>query len=94
MIISSRRGFAFAPVLLWLAACNGNAGLTGVPAVPAASGPFARSPALQPLIDADVSWRRKIKHIVIVVQENRSFNDLFYGYPGATTAAYGYDSYG
>ncbi|HEY1867473.1 MAG TPA: alkaline phosphatase family protein [Candidatus Cybelea sp.] len=37
---------------------------------------------------------QKIKHIVIVVQENRSFNDLFYGYPGAKTSKYGYDSDG
>ncbi|HYL27743.1 MAG TPA: alkaline phosphatase family protein [Candidatus Nitrosotalea sp.] len=36
----------------------------------------------------------KIKHVVIVVQENRSFNDLFYGYPKAKTAKYGYDTYG
>jgi len=35
-----------------------------------------------------------IKHIVIIVQENRSFNDLFYEFPGATTATYGYDSKG
>jgi phospholipase C len=34
----------------------------------------------------------KIQHIVIIVQENRSFNNLFYGYPGATTATYGLDS--
>ena len=34
----------------------------------------------------------KIKHVVIVVQENRSLNDLFYGFPGAKTAKYGYDS--
>jgi phospholipase C len=36
----------------------------------------------------------KIKHVVIVVQENRSFNDLFYGFPRARTAKYGYDSRG
>jgi phospholipase C len=36
----------------------------------------------------------KIKHVVIVVQENRSFNDLFMGFPGAKTSTYGYDSYG
>jgi phospholipase C len=34
----------------------------------------------------------KIKHIVIIVQENRSLNNLFYGFPGAKTASYGYDS--
>ncbi len=34
----------------------------------------------------------KIKHIVIIVQENRSFNNLFYGYPGAKTVTHGMDS--
>ncbi len=34
----------------------------------------------------------KIKHIVIIVQENRSFNNLFYGFPGAKTVRSGYDS--
>ncbi|MFY9720538.1 MAG: hypothetical protein WAK16_12935, partial [Candidatus Cybelea sp.] len=32
----------------------------------------------------------KIQHIVIIVQENRSFNNLFYGFPGAHTATFGY----
>jgi phospholipase C len=36
----------------------------------------------------------KIQHVVIVVQMDRSFNNLFYGYPGAKTASYGYDSKG
>ncbi len=35
-----------------------------------------------------------IKHVVFIVQENRSFNNLFMGYPGALTASYGYDSSG
>lgn len=35
-----------------------------------------------------------IKHVVFVVQENRSFNNLFMGYPGATTQSYGYDTTG
>ncbi|MGB6601208.1 MAG: alkaline phosphatase family protein, partial [Candidatus Cybelea sp.] len=33
-----------------------------------------------------------IKHIVIVVQENRSLNNLFYGFPGAKTVKFGLDS--
>jgi phospholipase C len=37
---------------------------------------------------------QKIKHVVIIVQMDRSFNNLFYGYPGAKTATYGYDSKG
>jgi phospholipase C len=31
----------------------------------------------------------KIKHIVYIVQENRSFDDMFQGYPGADTASSG-----
>ncbi len=36
----------------------------------------------------------KITHVVYIVQENRSFNNLFYGYPGALTASTGKDSSG
>jgi phospholipase C len=35
-----------------------------------------------------------IRHVVIIVQENRSFDDLWQGYPGADTQAYGYDHKG
>jgi phospholipase C len=35
-----------------------------------------------------------IDHVVFIIQENRSFNNLFYGYPGAKTAKYGYDTTG
>ena len=35
-----------------------------------------------------------IKHVVFIVQENRSFNNLFLGFPGATTAKYGLDNDG
>lgn len=31
----------------------------------------------------------KIQHVVVIIQENRSFDDLFQGYPGADTVAYG-----
>jgi phospholipase C len=36
----------------------------------------------------------KIRHIVYVIQENRSFNDMFQGYPGAYTTPTGEDSSG
>ena len=36
----------------------------------------------------------KIQHVVWVVQENRSFNDMFEGYPGAYTVSSGKDSHG
>lgn len=34
----------------------------------------------------------KIKHVVIIVQIGRSFNNLFEGAPGSRTVRYGYDS--
>jgi phospholipase C len=36
----------------------------------------------------------KIQHVVVILQENRSFDDLFRGYPGADTQSYGYNSKG
>ncbi len=36
----------------------------------------------------------KIKHIVYIVQENRSFDNLFQGYPGADTVSQGKNSHG
>lgn len=35
-----------------------------------------------------------IAHVVFIIQENRSFNNLFMGYPHALTATYGYDTSG
>jgi phospholipase C len=37
---------------------------------------------------------RNIQHVVIIVQEARSFDNLFQGFPGADTQPYGYDSKG
>ncbi|HVN68236.1 MAG TPA: alkaline phosphatase family protein [Candidatus Binatia bacterium] len=62
-----------------LTACNAGAGAIAVPAVPSSRVEATASP---------------IKHVVFIVQENRSFNNLFMGYPGAKTAKYGYDTYG
>ncbi len=36
----------------------------------------------------------KITHVVYIVQENRSFDNLFQGYPGADTVSSGKDSHG
>jgi phospholipase C len=48
--------------------------------------------ALPPAAPAAASLRvgRYIKHVVIVVQENRSFDSLFAGYPGADAPTAGY----
>jgi phospholipase C len=83
-IPQSLRLFAFAAVAVGLVACSsGNGTLSPVPST---AGNFANlhRPASS----------SKIKHIVIIVQENRSFNNLFMGFPGAKTATYGYDTYG
>ena len=63
----------------------------------------AATPPTTPLagaarLEAPLHGRRAgtspIQHVVIIVQENRSFNYMFHGYPGATTADYGYNSSG
>ena len=36
----------------------------------------------------------KIDHVVFIIQENRSFNNLFLNFPGAKTQNYGYDTNG
>ena len=48
---------------------------------------FIRTPFL-----ADA--KRKVQHVVIVVQENRSFDNLFLGFPGANTQNFGFDRLG
>jgi len=84
--------FAVLPITaaaLLLSAC-GQSGLPLYgPALPIASSPHRIEGAR--LIGYGPS-RGKIKHIVILVQENRSLNDLFYGFPHARTVSYGYDS--
>ena len=60
-------------VALFLSACSGG----GVSSVTPAAGSLA---SIHRHASSD-----KIQHIVIIVQENRSFNNLFYGFPGAKT---------
>lgn len=64
-----------------LAGCAARDGTASLPQAPS-SGAFA-SPA-----------SRHIKHIVIVVQENRSFDNLFAGFPGADAPLSGRDGSG
>jgi phospholipase C len=72
--------------MLLAAGCRGSGGPGTSSVLPAASSrtAIAPVPAFHP--------NGKIEHVVIIIQENRSFNELFYGYPGAKTVAYGYDS--
>jgi phospholipase C len=81
---------------LVLAACASGAMLSGcslgLPSSPpfnSAQGYMQSANALRAL---NTTGAGKITHIVYVVQENRSFNNLFYGYPGAYTVTEGKDS--
>jgi len=69
---------------LLFSACNGNGGVSPVPqGANAFAGGIHRHTSSS-----------KIQHVIIIVQENRSFNNLFYGFPRARTAAYGYNTSG
>ncbi len=90
-LFPARREFAVmqrewlgAIALLALGACSGFGNGTNPPqrasfADPAMLHPASSSP---------------IQHVVFIVQENRSFNNLFMGYPNAKTQSYGYDTGG
>jgi len=91
------RLLAVAAVGTFLAACSGNGSLTstipGVPAVYPQAASAAHPPELAALRRAHRSSASgKIQHVIIIVQENRSFNNLLYGFPGAKTVKYGYDT--
>jgi phospholipase C len=66
---------ALAVLAAWLTACTGSP-----------SGPLPQKPAVEP----STMLAGRIKHIVIIVQENRSFDNVFAGFPGADTQSYGY----
>ncbi len=73
--------FALFPTVLLCVACS-NGVASSIP-----SPPFRAS-------TVEKLRRSPIAHVVFLIQENRSFNNLFMGYPGATTATYGYDTGG
>ncbi|HMF27209.1 MAG TPA: alkaline phosphatase family protein, partial [Candidatus Cybelea sp.] len=71
-----------AGVALALCACSSSAG-GGSPSVPA--GPSPGPPGKR---------YPQIHHVVIVIQENRSVDNLFQGFPGADTQPYGFNEKG
>ncbi len=70
-----------------LPGCGG----TNAPALPYAGPTAGGGETFQTMLDSGAG---KIKHIVWIVQENRSFDDMFQGYPGADTVSKGGDSNG
>jgi phospholipase C len=45
--------------------------------------PLAFQPSLPQIVTPGVKAKSPIKHVVLVIQENRTFNDFFAGFPGA-----------
>lgn len=84
-VVRSERFFATVLAVLAIAGCRGSVG-SGVP------GALPLGDAQRGDSGGDPLAKGKIKHVIIIVQENRSFNNLFYGYPGATTQTWGLDS--
>jgi phospholipase C len=79
-----------------LSACGGGSGLTPTSAT-AAGAPIAQSasgPRLVRVAGPDAGGIGKITHVVIIMQENRSMDNFFHGYPGAQTATTGKNSTG
>jgi len=74
--------------LVALSACAGSASTPAVPSPDVPSANVATNDFSSALI------HKKIKHVVIIVQENRSFDNVFAGYPGADSQMYGYTSTG
>jgi phospholipase C len=87
---SAIRALPVAVVALLLYACNGNGGSGASPGLPGANIPGFQ---LSRSVRHDTA-SGKIQHVVIIVQENRSFNNLFYGFPGAKTTKFGFDTNG
>ncbi len=78
-------------VLLALATAAG----CDFPSVASQSAPRAfAAPAARVVVAPNSLTRGKISHVVIIVQENRSVDNLFSGLKGADTVKYGYDSAG
>ncbi|MGA8574293.1 MAG: alkaline phosphatase family protein [Candidatus Cybelea sp.] len=76
---------------LALPAC-GSSGISATsPANSSAVASTGSNGAAAPLLRRSIS---PITHVIIVVQENRTTDNLFQGLPGADTQSYGLDSYG
>jgi phospholipase C len=94
--IPSYHRFLFATslgaTLLFASACSDRGSTPG-----ALSSASANRTASNAVARGGAAKRRNtspIQHVVIIVQENRTFDNLFQGYPGANSRSYGYDHLG
>ncbi len=92
----SSRTLALAVFALILSGCNGNSGITSsAPGLPLSSQSLAQAQTQAPFKRGHRHGSKgKIQHVVIIIQENRSFNNLFYRFRGATTQKYGFNTAG
>ncbi len=90
MMVRPIRLALFASALALVAASAG--GAAAMPVRPGATGQAGVRAPQRPLPRRATAT--PIQHIVFIVQENRSFNNLFLNYPGALTQDYGYDTSG
>ena len=79
-------------------ACSGSGEAPQDPATPTRAAPptpvraSSPTPASRPLVDAaSFPTRWPIKHVVFLVKENRTFDNMFGSFPGANGASFGYD---
>jgi phospholipase C len=82
-VFALRAAAAVTAATVTLSGCGGSS----TPSSSAGALPAMRQPATH-------RSSGKITHVVVIVQENRSVDNLFQGYPGADTQAYGYTSKG
>jgi phospholipase C len=75
------RRFYVAAIAVALAGCSGSLSM-----------PYMQGGG--PVNTLNATGAGKITHVIYIVQENRSFDDLFHGYPGADTVDSGKDSKG
>jgi phospholipase C len=82
------------PMLAWvltiasLAACTSGTSVTSVSSGPTGS---PRPSAVPSFDEPDLATRWPIKHVVVIMQENQSFDHLFGRFPGADGATSGWD---
>ncbi|MGA8575413.1 MAG: alkaline phosphatase family protein [Candidatus Cybelea sp.] len=77
--------FVIAAAAILPAGCGGNNGLTGLGYAAHGQGTPARG-------ERYPGSSGKIQHVVVIIQENRTLNNLFMNYPGAATQSYGYNT--
>ncbi len=87
---SSITTLAFAAAMVSVAGCRG-VGASGRESTIPFAGVQRGKVTIDPMHRTPLD---KIKHIVIVIQENRTVENLFYDYPGAMTVKFGYGSKG